>query len=741
MAWPITTVKLQYEHDVVLARQRAREIAGLIGFDTQDQVRIATAVSEIARNAFMYAGGGKVEFHLEGQTAPQILIVQVNDQGPGIEHLNDILDGQYRSKTGMGLGITGARRLTDQCDIHPGTDGGTVVSLKKILPKRAPVISRNRLLEIADRLSAQAPQNLFEEVQRQNQELLQTLEQLRERQDELVRVNRELEDTNRGVVALYAELDEKANHLSRADEMKTKFLSNMSHEFRTPLNSILALTQLLIERADGELNDEQEKQVRFIRKGAESLLDLVNDLLDIAKIEAGKIEVHPVEFTVGNLFSAIRGMLRPLLVNNALNLVFEEPENIPHLHNDEGKISQVLRNFISNALKFTERGEVRVTVQADDSGKEVLFSVADTGIGIAPQDQARIFEEFTQVDNPVQRHVKGFGLGLPLCRKLAALLGGNVSVQSQLGLGSVFSLTVPANYVPADEELPRLTEALAAELDAGKLPILVVEDEPETRLLYETYLRGTDFKTIPVASLRHAREAMRHVRPAGIILDIILRGEDSWQWLSEIKAAEETRNIPVLVVTTVEDHAKGMALGADAYLVKPVSRQQLIAHLDRWVMAGGPPGRGDDRKTKTFALGTALIVDNEEPARYVLKRLLSELHVQVAEAAGGVEGLRIATERRPDMIFLDLKMPGMSGLTVLRHLKTNPSTRDIPVIIVTSDISRPDEQAEVERTAHGLIKKPDLTLEAVKEMVSLAQAPGYGESSPENLAAKQESVG
>ncbi|MGH7928948.1 MAG: ATP-binding response regulator, partial [Candidatus Binatia bacterium] len=360
------------------------------------------------------------------------------------------------------------------------------------------------------------------------------LGQLRERQDELVRVNRELEDTNRGVVALYAELDEKANHLTRADEMKTKFLSNMSHEFRTPLNSTLAITQLLLERADGELNEEQEKQVRFVRKGAETLLDLVNDLLDIARIEAGKIDVHPVEFTVGNLFSTLRGMLRPLLVNSALNLVFEEPDSLPLLYTDEGKISQVLRNFVSNALKFTERGEVRVTASVDDSGKWITFSVADTGIGIAPEDQTRIFEEFTQVDNPVQRHVKGFGLGLPLCRKLAGLLGGSVSLQSQLGLGSVFSLRVPINYLPVEEELPRLIEALGASLDAGGIPVLVVEDEPETRLLYERYLRDTDFNIIPAAGLRQAREAMRQAHPGAIILDILLRGEDAWQWLSEL---------------------------------------------------------------------------------------------------------------------------------------------------------------------------------------------------------------
>jgi signal transduction histidine kinase/CheY-like chemotaxis protein len=713
MAWPITTVKIQYEHDVVLARQRAREIAGQLGFDSQDQVRIATAVSEIARNAFMYAAGGKVEFQIEGQTAPQILMIEVSDQGPGIKNLKEILDGEYRSSTGMGLGLTGARRLTDQCEIRQGVARGTIVTLKKILPKRAPLVSQSRLATIADRLSAHQPESLFEEVQRQNQELLQTLGQLRERQDELIRVNRELEDTNRGVVALYAELDEKANHLSRADEMKTKFLSNMSHEFRTPLNSMLALTQLLIERADGELNEEQEKQVRFIRKGAESLLELVNDLLDIAKIEAGKIEVHPVEFTVANLFSAIRGMLRPLLVNKALNLVFEEPQTNPLLYSDEGKISQVLRNFISNALKFTERGEVRVTASIEKAGKLITFSVADTGIGIAEADQARIFEEFTQVDNPVQRQVKGFGLGLPLCRKLATLLGGSVSVQSQVGVGSVFSLTVPADYIPAEEELPRWSEALSAELDAGKIPLLVVEDEPETRMLYERYLRETEFKPIPAAGLRHAREALRQVRPRAIILDIILRGEDSWNWLSELKASDETRNIPVLVVTTVEDKQKGLALGAEEYFVKPVGRKQLLATLQALVRTREPATAGD-LKTQVAPPRTILIIDDEESARYVLKRLLSDLPVRIREASTGVEGLRMATEQQPEMILLDLRMPGMSGWTVLHNLKADPTTRHIPVIVITSETPAADEQAEIERTAQGLIKKSDLTAQTLE---------------------------
>jgi signal transduction histidine kinase len=276
-------------------------------------------------------------------------------------------------------------------------------------------------------------------------------ERLRQRQEELEHLNGELQDINRGMVGLYAELDEKAEELRRADEIKTRFLSNISHEFRTPLNSIFALSNLLLDRADGELTGEQEKQVGFIRKAADSLLDLVNDLLDLAKIRAGKIEVRPVEFEAVNLFSALRGMLRSLLVNQAVTLVFEEPEGIPSLYTDEGKVSQILRNFISNALKFTERGEVRVSARHDAEGGTVTFSVSDTGVGIAREDHEKIFEEFTQLASPAQSQFKGTGLGLPLCRKLAELLGGSIELESEMGVGSKFSVTLPVRYAQEGE--------------------------------------------------------------------------------------------------------------------------------------------------------------------------------------------------------------------------------------------------------------------------------------------------
>src|SRR5690242_10672994 len=232
----LLTLNVRHEQDVVTARQRAGQIAALLGFESSEQTRIATAVSEIVRNAFRYAGSGRVEFQLTGDTSPQLYVITVSDRGPGIPNLNEVLAGQYRSTTGMGIGLVGARRLVDQCRID-SSPAGTIVVLKKFLPRRAPFVSMASRAQLARDLAARRPAGLIEEVQSQNQELMRALEELNRRQEELVRLNRELEDTNRGVVALYAELDEKADHLRRADELKSRFLSNMTHEFRTPVNS------------------------------------------------------------------------------------------------------------------------------------------------------------------------------------------------------------------------------------------------------------------------------------------------------------------------------------------------------------------------------------------------------------------------------------------------------------------------------------------------------------------------
>lgn len=260
---------------------------------------------------------------------------------------------------------------------------------------------------------------------------------------ELAALQSELEETNRGVVALYAELESQAEELRRATDLKSRFLAYMSHEFRTPIASFLSLTRLLLDRTDGPLTPEQEKQVRFISDTATEFADMVNDLLDLAKVEAGRVDINAAWFDMVDLFSALRGMFRPVLVNPDVNLIFTEPQGAPRLFTDDRKLSQILRNFISNALKFTLQGDVRVSAVANDDAT-VTFAVSDSGIGIAKEAHASIFQDFAQVDSPLQKRLRGTGLGLSLSKRLAELLGGTVGFSSELGKGSTFWVTLPA---------------------------------------------------------------------------------------------------------------------------------------------------------------------------------------------------------------------------------------------------------------------------------------------------------
>lgn len=277
-------------------------------------------------------------------------------------------------------------------------------------------------------------------------ELARALEEARREAHEL---RAELEETNRGVLALYAELDAQADQLREATALKSRFLAYMSHEFRTPINAIRSVTRLLADRVDGPLTDEQAKQVGFIQSAATEFAEMVDDLLDLAKVEAGRVEISPAWFEMVDLFSALRGMFKPVLTNPDVNLVFEEPHGVPQLYTDNRKLSQILRNFISNALKFTPKGEVRVSAACE--GDRVTFSVTDTGIGIDPKFHQSIFEDFAQVKSPLQKRLRGTGLGLALSKRLAGVLGGSVAMGSEPGVGSTFSLTIPVRLeTPAE---------------------------------------------------------------------------------------------------------------------------------------------------------------------------------------------------------------------------------------------------------------------------------------------------
>jgi signal transduction histidine kinase/CheY-like chemotaxis protein len=700
-------LRVHHEEDVVTARQRAAQVAGALGFDASEQTRIATAVSEIVRNAYRYAGGGTAEFQVTGESSPQILEVIVRDAGRGIPHLDDVLAGRYKSATGMGMGLLGTRRLMDRFHVT-SSPSGTTVTMARLLPKRAPFVTPLQIQEIRRALAAGRPTNLVEEVQRQNQELIRTLDELNRRQEELIRLNRELEDTNRGVVALYAELDERADHLRRADELKSRFLSNMTHEFRTPVNSILALSGILND-ARRDAGVQIEPEVEYIRKAAEQLSELVNDLLDLAKVEAGKTEVRVAEFDVEQMFGALRGMLRPLLVSQSVALVFDAPDDLPAMRTDEGKVSQILRNLISNALKFTERGEVRVSVRLDPSTESMVFDVSDTGIGIAPVNHQRIFDEFAQIDNPLQRKYKGTGLGLPLSRKLAGLLGGALDVESTPGAGSVFTLRIPV-FFRSTTPVQRSLE-IPMRADPARLPVLVLEDAFEMQLFFERALKGSPYQLLPARSLSEAKEILAVHRPVAILLDIVLGAEDSWSLLADLKQQPETEQIPVIVVSSIDEAKKGLSLGADVYAVKPITRRWLLETLARETRSGPPAV-------------SVLVIDDQEAARYIVRQCLPAPRYSVADAVSGGNGLALARSTAPDVIVLDLNLPDMHGRDVLAELKRDPGTANIPVIIVSSQSLSDRELAGWAAAAAGIVPKHQLTRQLLEETIAAALAPG-----------------
>jgi signal transduction histidine kinase/CheY-like chemotaxis protein len=540
MTWPIVSLTLKTEADIVTARLQARRLAELLKFDRHDQTRIATAVSEIARNAFLYANGGSIDFSLIETDGRQLLSIRVSDQGGGIDDLDSVLEGRHRTSGGAG-GIAGARRLMDAFRIESSADG-TVVELGHRLPTRAPRVSRAALDAVAANIKQRSLPDPLSALHEQNRELLHSLEDIRRRQDETEKLNLELQDTNRGVVALYAELEARAEQLRQASEIKSRFLSNMSHEFRTPLNSILALSRMLLDGIDGALNTEQQRQVGYIRQSAQDLLELVGDLLDLAKVEAGKVELKLTRFTVEEMFGALRGALKPLRDRADVDLIFEAADDLPPLYCDEGKVSQVLRNFVSNALKFTEHGEVRVSAHHDSRQHRIVFLVADTGIGIAATDQELIFEEFSQVDGHLQKNVKGTGLGLPLSRKLAELMNGEVWVESELGKGSAFYLAVPVQLGPVKAPAPHAAAAT-------RKRILIVDDDSMFRYILRGIIADQlHYDVIEACDGLQGLERIRAERPDAVVLDLQMPKMDGFAVVQALH--DDPQHCPPLIVAT-----------------------------------------------------------------------------------------------------------------------------------------------------------------------------------------------
>jgi len=438
-------MRLRIEQDVFVVRQLGREVARVVGLEAQDQTRVATALSEIGRVMLAAGQEAEVAFTIASDRVP-VLEVAVRNPVPG-----------DASRLAPQLGHVG--RLVDTMEVGD-EETGTVVRMVRRLPASAPKLTPERMDEIRAELGRHVPGTPLDELTVQNQQLIAALDEVRRQRDDLARLNaeleetnrgvmalyhqlsEELEETNRGVVALYAELDEKSVQLRAASEAKTRFLANVSHELRAPVTAIIGLGRLLTDASSDSLTEEQGRQVELIRSSAADLLSLVNDLLDLAKAEAGRIEPNWSEVDLKAVFGQLRGTLRPLVTRPEVELIIDEPAVLT-LRSDEVLLAQILRNLLTNALKFTAAGSVRLSVRRVDDDAE--FVVADTGTGIAPELHERIFEEFYQVPGSKALNGKGTGLGLPYARRLAALLGGALRVESTVGEGSTFTVRLPVS--------------------------------------------------------------------------------------------------------------------------------------------------------------------------------------------------------------------------------------------------------------------------------------------------------
>jgi CheY-like chemotaxis protein len=417
----------------------------------------------------------------------------------------------------------------------------------------------------------------------------------------------------------------------------------------------------------------------------------VNDLLDLAKVEAGKIKIRPKTFEVQELFSALKGMLKPLLADNSsLDLIFVDPQDVPPMHTDGGKVSQILRNLISNALKFTPSG--RVTISARDAGNgHVIFEVADTGIGIAPEHHETIFKEFSQVDNPLQERHRGTGLGLPLCRNLAMLLGGRLGLQSELGKGSTFVAEIPMVYM-GEATVPQ-DQTVASAPEFHRAPVLFLEDNPQTASILESKLRNSEFQSIVVAEVAQAEFWISRHTPVAAVCDIYIAGEPAWGFFTNFR--DRFPGVPLILTSVYDESPRAMAMGASLFLPKPVDPEGLLRKLRRLTA-----------QTGTRRL---LIVDDNEVSRYIVRELLDRPWLDIREASNGSEAVRQIEEDSPDALILDLLMPDISGFEVLRRLRQRSPTRSLPVLIYTSKCLSEAEKTELADLGTRVVRKEDIS--------------------------------
>jgi len=491
-------------------------------------------------------------------------------------------------------------------------------------------------------------------------------------QEEITKLNESLEqrvaERTAQLAAVNETLEQRNREVERMTRLKSQFLASMSHELRTPLNAIIGFADLLQDGTSGALNEKQKKFVTHVQQGGRHLLDLINDILDLSKIEAGQLTLQPENFSAEGALPEVLSVVKPLAMKKHIEVRTKlEPDMI--LYADRVRFKQIIYNLLSNAIKFTPDGG-HVDVESVKMEKLVRFSVTDTGIGIRPEDHEAIFEEFRQVGQATSGVTEGTGLGLAICKRLVGQQGGTIWVESEIGKGSRFSFTLPEGH-----PIAKFSDAASGDVPIRSVRarplILVVDDEPVSRELLTSHLVGEDFQTEIANSGDEALAKACQLQPDVITLDVIMPGKGGWMVLSELKANPKTARIPVVVISIVDDKSGSLAMGAAECLVKPVSKEILLKALRRQ-LPGSKPGP------------PLILVAQDDPAVLgVISELLSAAGYSPLLARNGQEAHDILWRTKVDAIVLGLLIPEMSGFELLRRVKENPRLREIPIFILT----------------------------------------------------------
>jgi signal transduction histidine kinase/CheY-like chemotaxis protein len=508
---------------------------------------------------------------------------------------------------------------------------------------------------------------------------------------------------------LYRQLERQSAALEVASRHKSEFLASMSHELRTPLNAIIGFSEVLLERMFGELNERQDDYLRDIWSSGKHLLELLNDILDLSKIEAGQMVLNRSEFAVRECLEYCLSMVRERALKQRILLSLEVNPEVALLDADRLRFRQVVLNLLSNAVKFTPDGG-RVDVRASIRDQDLVVEVADTGPGVAAEDRRRIFDAFQQgAQHPEQ--TEGTGLGLTLSKRILELHGGRIWVESEAGKGSTFGFALPTGSVePALTSVPQvgLDSGLPAELAPGPGPtVVVVEDDRRSFDLLRVYLEATGARVVSARDGEEGLDTVRRLSPAGVILDILLPGIDGWEVLAQLKADPWTAAIPVIVVSMLDERGRGFTLGAAEYLVKPVSKDQLLAALYR---AAAMPERKH----------TVVAIDDDPLAIELVRASLEPEGWTVLGAASGQEGLALIRERQPSAVLLDLLMPGMDGFEVVEALRADPDTKFVPVVILTSKSMTQQDKERLQGRITYVARKTEFDLSGLAGLLRWA---------------------